>query len=295
MGKEKRAYVFVLAAAALWGCIGLFFKMVSSVGLTSMQAVAARVLVAAVFYTAFLLIKDKDALKIKLKHIPYFIGTGIVSLAFFNFCYFNAIEESSMAVAAILLYTAPIIVSLLSAVLFKEKITKIKIAALILTFIGCMLVTGIFESGGRVSAKAILFGLGSGLGYALYTIFGKYALRKYKAETVTAYTFIVSAIGVVPLSGLHTRLPELMTVQGSVGSLCLGIFCCILPYILYTKGLESIEAGRASIIATLEPVVAAIIGTVVFREEMTLVKALGIIVVVFAIAMINFKTKKAAR
>ena len=86
-----------------------------------------------------------------------------------------------------------------------------------------------------------------------------------------------------------------MTVQGSVGSLCLGIFCCILPYILYTKGLESIEAGRASIIATLEPVVAAIIGTVVFREEMTFVKALGIIVVVFAIAMINFKTKKAAR
>lgn len=293
MGKEKRAYVFVLAAAALWGCIGLFFKMVSASGLTSMQAVAVRVTVAAVFYTAYLLIKDKSALKIHIRDIPYFIGTGIVSLAFFNFCYFNAINESSMAVAAILLYTAPIIVSLLSAVFFKEKITKLKVVALMLTFLGCMLVTGIFETGGSVSIKAILFGLGSGIGYALYTIFGKFALRKYRAETVTAYTFIVSAIGVVPLSGLHTKLPELMTFQGGIGSLCLGIFCCILPYILYTKGLESIEAGRASIIATLEPVVAAVIGTVAFREEMTLIKALGIIIVVFAIAMINFKRKKA--
>ena len=287
----NRYYLKIAAAACLWGCIGVFFKMLTAAGLTNMQSVALRVTVAAAAYSVWLLLTDRSAFRVRLRHLPYFVGTGLLSLVMFNWCYFNTIELSSMAVAAVLLYTAPVFVTLISAVLFKEKLTGAKIAALALAFTGCMLVTGVFFGGSeRIAPKAMLLGIGSGFGYALYTIFGKLALRHYSPATVTLYTFLVAAAGVLPASGLLKETSALMTRGAVVGGLCIGVLCCILPYILYTDGLSGVEPGRASIIATLEPVVAAVLGAVFFHEKVTVMKTAGMLLVFAAIAMLNMKT-----
>lgn len=283
----RKAYLSILTAAFLWGCIGIFLKLLTAGGLSSMQSVAVRVTLAAIIYTVYLFFTDRSALKIKLRHIPYFIGTGIVSLAFFNWCYFNAIAESSMAVAAVLLYTSPIFALLLSAVLFKEKLTPMKLIALVLTFIGCMLVTGIIGSGGTVSLSALLFGLGSGFGYALYSIFGKFALRHYSPSTVTAYTFIFAAVGVLPMSGIWKVGGALLSPEVIFGGLGISVLCCIIPYLIYTYGLAHVETGKAAIIATLEPVVASVIGIVFFKEGADIGKICGIALVVGSIMLLN--------
>lgn len=290
---EQTAYRNIILAASLWGCIGVFLKLLTAAGLSSMEGVAVRGTVAAVVYGLFLARTDPSALHIHPRHWYYFFGTGVCSLLFFNWCYFNAIFSSSMSVAAVLLYTSPIFVTFLSALLFREAVTPMKLAALALTFAGCALVTGLFPLGQQhVSFVTILFGLGSGFGYALYSIFGKFALRKYPSSTVTFYTFLFSAVFALPLSGLHRDLALLTDWRAIVGALGIGVLCCILPYLLYTEGLRYAEAGKAAILATIEPFVAALLGICVFREAIILYKLLGMAAIFFAILLLNRPAKK---
>ena len=287
---EKKANLFIVTAAALWGCIGIFLKLLTAAGLTSMQSVAVRCATAALLYFFWLLFKDPTALKIRLRDCKYFVGTGLCSLLFFNWCYFRTIQTSSLSVAAVLLYTSPVFVMLMSAIFFREPVTRSKLISLLLTFLGCMLVTGVLPLGSTsISGKTVLFGLGSGFGYALYTIFGKFALAKYPSGTVTFYTFLFAALGAVPLSGLLHTPQLLLDWRVLVGGLSIGIFCCILPYLLYTEGLLHAQAGKAAILATLEPFVASFIGIVCFREGITLFKLLGMAAIFTAILLLNKK------
>lgn len=290
---ERKASLKIIAAAALWGCIGLFLKLLTAAGLTSMQGVALRALVGAVCYGAFLFLSDRGALRVRLRDCGWFFGTGVCSLLFFNWCYFNAITLSSMSVAAVLLYTAPVFVTLMSAVFFREPVTPVKVTALAVTFAGCVLVTGLFPLGQEtISPPVILFGLGAGFGYALYSIFGKFVLKKYAPSTVTFYTILFCAIFSLPLSGLHAGLAALRDGRAWIGALGVGLLCCALPYHLYTTGLRDAEPGKAAILATLEPFVAAALGILLFREAVTPYKLLGMAAILGAVLLLNAPARR---
>ena len=285
--------LFILAAGALWGLISIFVNALKGLGLNSIQCVAVRVLISAVIMLIYILIKDKSLLKIKIRDIGYFVGTGILSIVFFNFCYFEAIEQiGGAAVPALLLYMAPVFVMMISLFVFKEKITVKKLAALLLTIIGLCFVTGAFTGGEKISLYAFMLGIGSGLGYALYSIFGKLLAKKYSSLTITAYTFIVASVAVVPFSGVITKIHLLFNPMGAFASLGLAIISTVLPYLLYTNGLKGMEAGKASILATIEPLVAAVVGVVIFHEEITFAKAAGMVFIVLAIVVLNLPQRR---
>jgi len=278
----------ILAAGGLWGIISVFVRTLQYAGFTSMQCVAIRAFFTAIFLFLYLCVKDPHSLRIRLRDIPLFIGTGICSILLFNYCYFEAIDViGSAAVPALLLYTAPIFVMILSAFLFHERITKHKLLALALTFIGLGFVTGAFTGGEMLSAKALVLGLGSGFGYALYSIFGKYLVDKYSSVTITFYTFLMTSIGAVPMSGIVRRLPALFSEKCMMFALGLAFFCTVLPFLLYTTGLTRLEAGKASIFATIEPFFAAIVGLFLFHEQFTASKIVGMLCIVFAIVYLN--------
>ena len=271
-----KAYLKIISAAGLWGCIGVFLKLLTAAGLTSMQGVALRALAGAIGYGLFLFFRDSSALRIAPR----------------DWYYFNAITLSSMSVAAVLLYTAPVFVTLMSALLFQETITPVKLFALALTFAGCALVTGLFSLGREsISVRTILFGLGSGFGYALYSIFSKFALKKYTPSTITFYTILFCALFSLPLSGLQNSLAALGDWRAWAGALGVGLLCCALPYHLYTAGLEEAEPGRAAILATLEPLVAAGLGILLFQEEVTPFKLLGMGAILGAVLLLNLPPK----
>ena len=288
----KKAYLQIIAAAALWGCIGLFLKLLTAAGLTSMQGVALRSVAGVLFYGLFLFLTDRKALFIVPRDWYYFFGTGVCSLLFFNWCYFNAITRSSMSVAAVLLYTAPVFVTLMSALFFREAITPVKLTALAVTFAGCVLVTGLFPLGqAHIPPKAVLFGLGSGFGYALYSIFGKFVLNRYSPSTVTFCTILFCAIFSLPLSGIHTNLAALRDWRAWAGTLGMGVLCCALPYHLYTAGLKDAEPGKAAILATIEPFVAAALGILFFHETVTPFRLLGMAAILGAVLLLNVPSK----
>lgn len=291
----NRAYLKIISAAALWGCIGVFLKLLTAAGLTSMQGVALRSVVGCAGYGLFLFITDRSALCASPRDWYYFFGTGVCSLLFFNWCYFNAITLSSMSVAAVLLYTAPVFVTLMSALLFKEAVTPLKLFALAVTFAGCALVTGLFPLGQEsISLRTILFGLCSGFGYALYSIFSKFALKKYASSTITFYTILFCALFSLPLSGLQNNLAALGDWRAWAGALGVGVLCCALPYHLYTAGLRDAEPGRAAILATLEPFVAAGLGILLFHEAVTPFKLLGMAAILGAVLLLNPPSKGTA-
>ena len=290
---KTKAYLYIIASAVFWGLIGLFVRTLAAQGFTSMQIVSIRAVVSALLMIPILLKMGTHHFKINLKTILPLVGMGVVSLTFSNFCYFNCIELSSLAVAALLLYTAPIFVMLMSLALFGESFNFAKGFALGATFLGCAFVTGAFDSEVSLSLAGLLFGLGSGIGYALYSIFGKYAIRNYSTLTITTYAFIFASISSIPLANFTSDLKyfDITTIWSSLG---LAALSTVIPYLLYTWGLEEVEAGRTSILATVEPLVAAAVGIAIFSEPVTLHKLIGTLLICSSIILLNMPKEKKA-
>ena len=294
MRQKTSSILLVLAAGCMWGCMGLLVRPLNNVGLVTMDICFLRGFVTFVIMLAGLLVFDRTALKIRLKDIWCFVGTGALSVSFFNFCYFKTITLTSLSVAAVLLYTAQAFVMIMSFFLFKESMTNKKMLALLLAFVGCVLVSGVVAGGGDLSVKGILVGLGAGFGYALYSIFGRYALQRgYGPLTITFYTFLFATLSTIFLTDVSSiiNIVETHPRIGIYGAFMI-LFVTLFPYLCYTKGLSGMENGTASVIASIEPVVATVLGILIYKEEMTFESAFGMILVLGSIVMLNGNIQK---
>jgi drug/metabolite transporter (DMT)-like permease len=284
-----------MAGASLWGFIGVFVNKLASFGYSSMDIVMLRVFTAFFVMLLYVILKNKKLLIIDWKDMKYFIGTGILSVVFFNWCYFTSIKETSLSIAVILLYTAPAFVTVLSVLFLKEKITVQKMAALCLTIVGCVFVTG-FTPFSNVQQPlnffGILIGLGAGFGYALYSIFSKLALTKYNTYTITTYTFLFATVGLLPTTNVWGKLPARMNDEVWLYIIGLGLIPTVAAYLLYTKGLSGIESSKASIVATIEPIVATWIGIWMFGESLTIYQIVGCILVLLSVIIVQLPIKK---
>jgi len=274
----------VAVAAVLWGTIGLAARRLFAAGLTPLDAAVWRAAGAFVVLCAFGLIADRPGLRIAPRDVPLLAAYGAVSVAGFMTIYFTAIDLTTVATAAVLLYTAPAWVVLLARVVFGEPITPMKAAAVALTFLGCVLVAGAAGSAAvRLTGAGLLAGLGAGLTYALYSILGKTALRRLRPQTTVIYTL---GFGALCLALISRGLPPLPAQ--SVAPLGYTIvFPTALAYLLYIHGLRWVEAGRAAVVATLEPVVAAAAGALVLQEPFGPLQWVGAALVLGGVALVQ--------
>ncbi|MCD8019211.1 MAG: DMT family transporter [Clostridiales bacterium] len=279
----------VLLAGALWGSMGIFVRRYNAYGLDSLQIVGIRAAGTALVLFLYLMAADRELLKIKIRDIWCFLGTGLCSIVFFNYCYFKTIVLTDLSVAAVMLYTAPSMVMLMSAVLFGERFTIKKGISLVLAFGGCVLVTGIIGNHVQLSAAGILFGLGSGFGYALYSIFSRYALeRGYHSLTISFYTFLIAAVAVLPFVKPDIIGQVVFDGPGNLFfTVAFALVSTVIPYFVYTWGLQYVENGQASILASVEPVVATILGILLFGESLSFMEAAGVVLVLLSIVLCN--------
>lgn len=275
--KSRLGDASVLLAAAMWGCIGLFTRTMQAAGFTTVQTVAVRAIITFLLTAVIILIVNPKLFKINPRDLWMFFGTGIFSFLFFNVCYMSSISENSLSVACILLYTAPIWVASLSIPLFKEKMTSQKTIAFVLAFGGCIMIC--CSNTLKLTKIGLVFGLCSGLGYALYSIFGKYAAAKYNSLTITFYTFLFGSLGALPLCDVPNLLPLVSNFKGALLSVGVAMVCTVLPYLLYTYGLSKTGASKASVIAVFEPAVASTVGVLFFDESLGVLGFGGLILV----------------
>lgn len=293
--KKRLGELLVLTAGMLWGCMSLLSRPLSE-SFSAMETTMLRAFFTSIIMGVILLIKGRGVslFKIRLKDLPLFLGSGIISLLFFNWCYMSSINYNSVSVAVMLLYTSPVWITIFARILFKEKITLVKILALLGAIGGCALLTLTQEV--KITWEGLLFGLGSGIGYALYSIFGKVAAKRYKTETTMFYTFLVAFLGGLPFSAVLTIPTRFINAPiNIVYILTMVVFITVLPYLFYTKGLERIEAGRAGIIAIVELVVASIVGLIFYNEHLGVFGVIGIVIVIASLVFLelgkNLETK----
>lgn len=287
-------FLYILISAIFWGTAGIYVRTLSATSLSQMGIVFGRSFFTALILAVLILFKDKKFFKVKLKDLPFFVGAAVFSIILFNYSYYKTMSLTSLSVAAVLLYTAPFFVVILSVFLFKEKLTFKKVCALLVAFVGCLFVTGVLGSKGRLTPVAIIFGLLTGLGYALYTIFSRILIDKgYNTFTITFYTFLFSAVFCLPLINLTKTVSVLFSSNTALFTLILmALFNTVIPYIFYTKGLLGVEASVAPIIATLEPVVATVTGILIYGEKLTLSGLFGIVLVLGSVLILNLRVKK---
>ena len=287
--------LLVLLAACLWGCTGLFVDRISAANIHSMEIVVLRGIITTVVMLPLLLAIDPRMFRIRPKDLWCFIGSGVVSVLFFNYCYYSNIQETSPAVAVVMLYTAPVFVTLLSVPLFKEKLTWRKVSAVVFIVVGCALVSGIVGESAPLTRRGIVLGICSGFGYGLYSIFSRLALnRGYAPATITFYTFLFSALGgafmvdfkhIVAASAAHGM--ELWTplvayvLIGTVGA-----------YLMYTAGLRHMDTSKAAVMQSVEPAAATVLQILVLGVWPNTLTLVGVGLVTAAIAVLNGKSKR---
>lgn len=294
---EKKGYlgdILIIIAGLFWGSMGIFVRHLNDLGFSSIQVACLRLTTAGILFALILLIKDRKGFKIALRDIPLFLALGLVSILFFTCCYFTAIRLMTMSTAAILLYTSPIWVMVLAIIFLKEKFTIQKLIALILAFAGCVLVSGF---GGKVTVVGILVGLGSGLGYGLYSIFGTFALKKYSPYTVTCYTFLIAGLGSIFVADPVDLISKISAVENKPALfgfvLLTAVVTAVIPFLLYTLGLNMTTAGKAAVLATVEPAAATLFGFFVMKETVGPVAIAGILLVFAAIIVLSLRKKEA--
>ena len=287
----------VIASAVLWGLYGTFVTILSSMGLSGNALVFLRMFATCVPVGILIGATDRSAFRVRPSDVPLFIANGLLSLLFFTSCYTAAIKVTKIATAAALLYTAPAIVMVLSAILFGERMTARKVLCCLLAVVGCAFASGIggelFAGGGAsaglITPAGLLLGLGAGLGYALYSIFSRIILnRGYSVYTNVFYSFGVAMIGFFVLACLDGSIGQVFEnpARTALALLC-GLLTGSLAYVLYTTGMKGMETSRAAQLTTIEPVTAALLGSFLFHQPLSGWEIAGIVMVVASVVLMN--------
>lgn len=287
---NKLVFMIPVLSGIMFGSVGVFVRTLSSFGFDNKTIIFARVVFAAIIMLLLILTQDKSLLKIKLKDVPIFIGTGIIGMLGVNVFYNEAIAHTTLAVAAVLLSVAPITVVILAAFIFKEKITKRKVLCMFFAILGCILATGLLEESVNISTYGVVVGVVSALFYAFYSIFSRVASNKgYGTYTIIFYSVVFITIVMVPfadfqvLGNFAMENPVTNVLFLFFHSIC----ATVLPYVFLTLGVKHMEAGIASILSSgTEPVAAVLFGLLFYREMPTILMIAGLIVTIAALAFL---------
>jgi drug/metabolite transporter, DME family len=285
----------VAAAASIWGTLGLFAKILYAQGVSFESLVAVRALVGWLAVIGFLLAtRGIRRLQVSRRDLTFLLPLGLVGIGAFYQLYFYTVRESTVGTAAILLYSAPAFVVVLAWLFLEESLNVAKVFALVLTVGGIFLVVGAYDPANlEVSPKVLLTGLLSGLTYGLYAIFGRPLAGHLSPAVILSYALAFgSALLVV------AALPTFHTLAGlPAGSYTLLVMLAVvhtaLAFALYTFGIRHLGAGRAAIVATIEPVVAGILGMTLLNEELTALKVPGALLVLAGAILVQVRPGKA--
>ena len=275
----------VFIAGILWGTIGVFVKGLASLGADGALTGLLRMFWAFVIILAVAIVKHgRNVILHDRRTLLLCILLGLLSNGIFNILYTASIKINGMGIASVLMYTAPVFTAIASAAIFREKFSPVKISALCVNIIGCILtVTGGNFSGSSINIAGILAGIGSGFCYGMAAVIGRLAGERTDAITVSAYSYLSAWIFIA----LFTR-PNVSLALGSPEILGLGFLYGLVPtvfaYVVYYNALKVIpDTAKVPVIASIEPVTAVLIGTIIYSEEIGTANLIGVAVVLISI------------
>ena len=288
-------YLYIVMAGMFWSTIGLFTTNLNKVGLSTEEISFLRLSVGCLILVLYALIKNPSLLKISKKGLCYSIVIGIACQGFFNYCYVNSIKSAGSAVAAVLLYTSPIFITIFSKIIYKENINKIKMLSLLICVVAAILaVTGGSLNLEDISVAGVVFGIMAAILYSLMPIISKNILDEVNNITMMIYSFLTGALLLitrVDFIRVGASITNISVLPNIIG---FGLFSGALAYICYTTGVKNgVELSIAGVIASIELVFAQIIGWTIMGESFNYIKIIGIILMMVS-ALVALKSAESS-
>lgn len=301
--RQNQGYILILMAGILWGSIGIFVNLLKEMGVDTATIAFLRLFCGwSLLLPILLVLYGRKAFAVDKTTLFYCVLSGLFSQALFNFSYNVSIEKVGMATGCILLYTAPIFVTLMSRMVFGEEIGARKLAALAVNVAGCILtVTGGNFSEVRFSAVGVAAGIAAGFFYALMTIFGQKMSGKCLPLTITFYSFLTGWAVMLFLARPWQceALAAALQFKGTDSPVLLltalgyGLIPTVGSYFCYMKGFSmNLETSKVPVVASVETVVAAFAALLLFQEPLGAGKVAGIALVLASIAIMNAEGKQ---
>ncbi len=281
--------ILVFISGLLWGTIGVFVNGLLSLGadgelisfLRMFSAFAIILAVSLVKHGRKIILHDRRALFLC-------VLLGVLCNGVYNLFYSASIRINGMGIACVLMYTAPVFTAIASAIIFREKFSALKIFALAVNIVGSVLtVTGGNFSGANIDMAGILAGIGTGFCYGMAAVIGRLAGERTDALTVSMYSYFSAMMFLV----IFMR-PDISLAVSNVKILGLGFLYGLIPtalaYLAYYNGLKVIhDTSKVPVIASVEPVTAVLIGTIIYNERIGTANLIGVAVVMISIIIMS--------
>jgi len=278
-------YVYVILAALCWATVGPVARVAFEAGVTPLEVAFWRALLGGLLFGMHMGLFRSE--RLKRRHLGPMLGFAVVGVGVFFGAYMVAVEAGGAALAAVLLYTAPAWVAVMGVLLLGERLTLLKLFALTLTLVGVVGVAWGGDGDARFSIAAILWGLLSGISYATYYPFGRWYFNERTPATWFAHAFPVGALLLLPFVSFATK-----TGSAWIALAWLAVVSTYMAYLAYGAALQRLEATRASIVATLEPVFAGAMAFWWWSEQFGWVGYVGAVLILTAVVLATVDPKR---
>lgn len=270
---NNKAKLAIIISMAIWGTIGVFVK---NIALGSAEIALLRGALALVFIGGCLLIrKEKAGKEVLKKELPFLFLSGI-AMGVNWVLLFQAYRYTSVSIATLSYYFAPVLVTVLSSILFREKLNKKQIFCFLLSTAGVALIIGLSGFGqGQNDGIGILFGLGAACLYASVVLINKF-VKEITGLQRTFWQFAAAVVVMIPYvaftEGFHVME---LSGEGIIRVLIVGLVHTGVAYLLYFTALKDVRGQEASILSYVDPFVAVLCSIFILGEEFSLIQAVG--------------------
>ena len=287
--RQTLGYALAALAGCLLSTLGVLGKTAYALGADPLSVVTLRATIAGMILGIALVASKPTLFRLRSADLPLLALYGFVGVALNYVGYFYALKFTTVATAITVLYTYPAMVVVLAFLVYREPIVRLKIIALLLCFLGVVLVASGPSSAGLTSdPRGPMFSMLAGGSTAVYIVAGKRVLANYDARTALFYSFLFGSIALNVLRYVEQG-PRLNTsMEIMIVIVAIAVVPTLLGYGVLTYSLRLIEAGRAAITSSIEPAISIYLAYLFLHETPNLVQLTGSVVVIIGALLIGF-------
>lgn len=272
MKKVMNPRLMLIISMTIFGTLGIFVR---NIPVSSGELALYRAILAALLIAVYLIVTKQKIPFAKIKkEIPLLLLSG-VAMGVNWILLFEAYKFTTVSLATLSYYFAPVIVTVVCPILFHEKLTGKQILCFIMSTIGLVMITGIGDIGGGSDFIGILFGLGAAVFYATVILLNKF-IKNVEGIPRTFLQFISAIVILIPYVIITSGVTlGGMNAFGWVNLLIVGLIHTGVTYCMYFSSLKELPGQKAAILSYIDPLVAVVISVTILGEKMTFWQVFG--------------------
>lgn len=285
-----KGYLFAAIAAASYGTNPIFAIPLYREGISVPSVLFMRYAMAVAIMFVATMIKSPKAFVIKPKYVGLLAFMGIL-MVLSSIALFESYKYLSAGIASTLLFFYPVMVAVIMAIFYKERLTKKSWACLVTAFLGVVILSK-NDDGGFISLLGLTLVMLSSLSYAIYLVYiNRGPMKKINTSTITFYVILGGFLVMIPYCLLDGGLMLPKTTPAWINAIGLGFFPTVISLIFTSRAIALIGSTETAIFGALEPLTAVILGILILGETLTITPAIGMILIFVSVTVLMMKKK----